>query len=114
MSLPGNGIFVVQGEMAILVTAMRRGSRWGSHSSQDEEHDILMRVFQDLRDILNQVTDLRLLDPNVFLGPFLEVIRSEKTTGNVTCLALSAINKFLCYGLIGKCFKVCLVLSLSL
>lgn len=30
MSLPGNGIFVVRGEMSTLMTAMRRGSRWNS------------------------------------------------------------------------------------
>lgn len=44
--------------------------------------------------------DLRLVEPGVFLGPFLEVIRSEETTGPVTSLALSAVNKFLSYGLI--------------
>jgi hypothetical protein len=34
MTCPGNGIYVVQGEMAILLTAMRRGSRWSSHTHQ--------------------------------------------------------------------------------
>ncbi|KOB76027.1 Uncharacterized protein OBRU01_06368 [Operophtera brumata] len=100
MSLPGNGIFVVQGEMNILVTAMRRSTRWGSHSFLNEEYDVLMRTFQDLKTILNQVDDLRLLDPATYLSPFLEVIRSKETTGPVTSLALSAINKFLSYGLI--------------
>jgi len=60
-----------------------------------------MRSFTDLKDVLNQIGDLRELDPNHFLGPFLEVIRSEETTGPVTSLALSAVNKFLNYGLIG-------------
>ncbi|XP_013140764.1 PREDICTED: Golgi-specific brefeldin A-resistance guanine nucleotide exchange factor 1 [Papilio polytes] len=100
MSLPGNGIFVVQGEMAMLVTAMRRSIRWGSHSFPNEEYDVLMRTFQDLKTILNQVGDLRLLDPPTYLSPFLEVIRSKETTGPVTNLALSAIHKFLSYGLI--------------
>lgn len=45
---------------------------------------------------------MRLIEPNVFLAPFLEVIRSEETTGQITSLALSALNKFLSYGLIGK------------
>ncbi|XP_053611208.1 Golgi-specific brefeldin A-resistance guanine nucleotide exchange factor 1 isoform X2 [Plodia interpunctella] len=100
MSLPGNGIFVVQGEMAMLVTAMRRSTRWGSHSFPNEEYDVLMRTFQDLKTILNQVDDLKLLDPATYLSPFLEVIRSKETTGPVTSLALSAIHKFLSYGLI--------------
>ncbi|CAG4994635.1 unnamed protein product [Parnassius apollo] len=84
----------------MLVTAMRRSTRWGSHSFPNEEYDVLMRTFQDLKTILNQVEDLRLLDPSTYLSPFLEVIRSKETTGPVTSLALSAIHKFLSYGLI--------------
>lgn len=60
-----------------------------------------MKQFFDLKSILIQIEDLRLIDPNVFLGPFLDVIRSEETTGPITSLALSAVNKFLAYGLIG-------------
>ncbi|GFG39058.1 hypothetical protein Cfor_02589 [Coptotermes formosanus] len=129
MTYPGGGIYVVQGEIAILLTAMRRGARWSSHSHQveiltrlfiamsfntnftvnmtelgarygDDEQDALIRSFTDLKDVLNQIADLHELDPNHFLGPFLEVIRSEETTGPVTSLALSAVNKFISYGLI--------------
>ncbi|XP_019547969.3 Golgi-specific brefeldin A-resistance guanine nucleotide exchange factor 1 isoform X2 [Aedes albopictus] len=100
MSPPGNGIFVVRGEMSTLTTAMRRGSRWSSNSYQDDEKDGLLKSFHDLKEKLLQVEDLRLVEPGVFLGPFLEVIRSEETTGPVTSLALSAVNKFLSYGLI--------------
>ncbi|XP_055916324.1 Golgi-specific brefeldin A-resistance guanine nucleotide exchange factor 1 [Eupeodes corollae] len=100
MSLPGNGIFVVRGEMSTLMTAMRRGTRWSSTSYVDEEKDGLMKLFVDLKQVLNRIEDLRLIDPNIFLTPFLEVIRSEETTGAVTSLALVAINKFLSYGLI--------------
>lgn len=104
MVLPGNGIFVIRGELAILMTAMRRGARWSSHSHQDDDLDNLSRSFQDLKEVLNKIEDLRLIEPNVYLGPFLEVIRSEETTGPVTSLALSSVNKFLQYGLIGKHF----------
>ena len=45
--------------------------------------------------------DLDEISLNEFLNPFLEVIRSEDTTGPITGLALSSINKFLSYGLIG-------------
>ncbi|KAJ3644551.1 hypothetical protein Zmor_022276 [Zophobas morio] len=99
MSLPGNGIFVVRGEMCTLMTAMRRGARWSSHSHQDAD-DPLMKNFQELKEILNKIDDLRLVQASVYLSPFLEVIRSEETTGPVTSLALSAVNKFLSYGLI--------------
>lgn len=42
------------------------------------------------------------MSPIEFLGPFLEVIRSEDTTGPITGLALTSVNKFLSYGLIGE------------
>lgn len=100
MALPGNGIFVVKGELSILMTAMRRGSRWSSHSHQDDDLDSLTRLFQELKDTLNKVDDLKLVEPGKYLRPFLEVIRSEETTGPVTSLALSSVNKFLSYGLL--------------
>lgn len=100
MSLPGNGIFVVRGELTILMTAMKRGARWSSHSYQDDDLDTLMKSLQELKEILNRVDDLRFLDPDNYLTPFLNVI-SEETTGPVTSLALSAVNKFLSYGIIG-------------
>lgn len=71
--------------------------------SQEEEQDGLMKQFSELKTQLVNVEDLRLIEPNVFLAPFLEVIRSEETTGQITSLALSALNKFLSYGLIGEC-----------
>uniref|UniRef100_A0A668AMV1 Golgi-specific brefeldin A-resistance guanine nucleotide exchange factor 1 n=1 Tax=Myripristis murdjan TaxID=586833 RepID=A0A668AMV1_9TELE len=40
------------------------------------------------------------VEPNIFLRPFLEVVRSEDTTGPITGLALTSVNKFLSYGLI--------------
>uniref|UniRef100_A0A669C6Z0 Golgi-specific brefeldin A-resistance guanine nucleotide exchange factor 1 n=1 Tax=Oreochromis niloticus TaxID=8128 RepID=A0A669C6Z0_ORENI len=40
------------------------------------------------------------VEPNVFLRPFLEVVRSEDTTGPITGLALTSVNKFLSHGLI--------------
>ncbi|XP_052891953.1 Golgi-specific brefeldin A-resistance guanine nucleotide exchange factor 1 [Anopheles moucheti] len=100
MSPPGNGIFVVRGEMSTLTTAMRRGSRWSFNTYQDDDKDVLLKSFQELKEVLLQVEDLRLVEPNMFLSPFLDVIRSEETTGPVTSLALSAVNKFLSYGLI--------------
>ncbi|CAH1405648.1 unnamed protein product [Nezara viridula] len=100
MACPGNGIYVIQGEMSVLLTAMKKVNRWSSHVHQDDENDILIRSFTDLKDVLNQIGDLREVEPNHFLSPFLEVIRSEETTGPVTSLALSSVNKFLSYGLI--------------
>ncbi|NWH54256.1 GBF1 factor, partial [Fregata magnificens] len=46
------------------------------------------------------LTELSEIEPNIFLRPFLEVIRSEDTTGPITGLALTSVNKFLSYALI--------------
>lgn len=61
-----------------------------------------MKLFMDLKQELNRTKDLRSIEPDIFLAPFLEVIRTDETTGAVTSLALSAINKFLSYGLLGN------------
>lgn len=59
-----------------------------------------------------QTEDLKSISPEIFLAPFLEAIRSEETTGPITSISLSAVNKFLSYGLIGK-FK-CLFLNVNM
>lgn len=100
MSFAGNGVFVIRGEISTLMTAMRRTTRWSSHSYQDDDQDPLLKSFQELKDALNKLGDLKQLEPIVFLSPFLDTIKSEDTTGPVTSLALSAVNKFLSYGLI--------------
>ncbi|XP_017115384.1 Golgi-specific brefeldin A-resistance guanine nucleotide exchange factor 1 isoform X3 [Drosophila elegans] len=100
MALPGNGIYVVRGEMATLMTAMRRGTRWNATAYVDDEKDSLLKLFIDLKQDLNRIEDLRLIEPQVFLAPFLEVIRTADTTGPLTSLALASVNKFLSYGLI--------------
>ena len=59
-------------------------------------------------------TELNEIEPNAFLSPFLEVVRSEDTTGPITGLALTSINKFLSYGLVGKFEKRCCFYALLL
>ncbi|XP_076241109.1 sec7 domain-containing protein garz [Calliopsis andreniformis] len=100
MACPGGGLYVVEGEVCLLVTAMRRGARWSSHSHQDDDQDTLMKGLTTLKEALNEAKDLSQLEPGVFLAPFLEIIRSEETTGPVTSLALSAVNKIISYGFI--------------
>lgn len=60
-----------------------------------------MKGLASLKEALNDATKLSDIDPGVFMAPFLEIIRSEETTGPVTSLALSAVNKIISYGLIG-------------
>ncbi|KAM9561151.1 Golgi-specific brefeldin A-resistance guanine nucleotide exchange factor 1-like isoform 6-T7 [Salvelinus alpinus] len=93
-------IYIVQGEICTVVGAIKRNSRWNTHTPLDEEQDPLLNSFSHLKEILNNMKELSDVEPNVFLRPFLEVVRSEDTTGPITGLALTSVNKFLSYGLI--------------
>ncbi|XP_032868449.1 Golgi-specific brefeldin A-resistance guanine nucleotide exchange factor 1 isoform X2 [Amblyraja radiata] len=93
-------IYIVQGEINSVVGAIKRNSRWTTHTPLEEEQDPLLNCFNHLKEVLNHITELSVIEPNIFLRPFLEVIRSEDTTGPITGLALTSVNKFLSYGLI--------------
>uniref|UniRef100_A0A8C7UIL3 Golgi-specific brefeldin A-resistance guanine nucleotide exchange factor 1 n=1 Tax=Oncorhynchus mykiss TaxID=8022 RepID=A0A8C7UIL3_ONCMY len=93
-------IYIVQGEICTVVGAIKRNSRWNTHTPLDEEQDPLLNSFSHLKEILNNMKELSDVEPNIFLRPFLEVVRSEDTTGPITGLALTSVNKFLSYGLI--------------
>ncbi|NXJ77377.1 GBF1 factor, partial [Trogon melanurus] len=93
-------IYIVQGEINTVVGAIKRNARWSTHTHLDEERDPLLHSFSLLKEVLNDITELSEIEPNVFLRPFLEVIRSEDTTGPITGLALTSVNKFLSYALI--------------
>ncbi|KAK2832680.1 hypothetical protein Q5P01_016569 [Channa striata] len=93
-------IYIVHGEIGTVVGAIKRNSRWNTHTPLDEEQDPLLNTFGHLKEILTNIKGLSDVEPNVFLRPFLEVVRSEDTTGPITGLALTSVNKFLSYGLI--------------
>ncbi|XP_062852207.1 Golgi-specific brefeldin A-resistance guanine nucleotide exchange factor 1 isoform X3 [Trichomycterus rosablanca] len=93
-------IYIIQGEISTVVGAIKRNFRWSTHTPLDEEQDPLLNSFSQLKETLNNIKGLSEVEPNVFLRPFLEVVRSEDTTGPITGLALTSVNKFLSYGLI--------------
>ncbi|KAM6105120.1 LOW QUALITY PROTEIN: Golgi-specific brefeldin A-resistance guanine nucleotide exchange factor 1 [Pterocles gutturalis] len=93
-------VYIVQGEINTVVGAIKRNARWSTHTHLDEERDPLLHSFSVLKEVLNNITELSEIEPNIFLRPFLEVIRSEDTTGPITGLALTSVNKFLSYALI--------------
>ncbi|KAM8924081.1 Golgi-specific brefeldin A-resistance guanine nucleotide exchange factor 1 [Pelodytes ibericus] len=93
-------IYIVQGEISTVVGAIKRNARWTMHTPLDEEQDPLLHSFCLLKEVLNNIKELSEIEPNIFLRPFLEVIRSEDTTGPITGLALTSVNKFLSYALI--------------
>ncbi|KAG8435109.1 hypothetical protein GDO86_013165 [Hymenochirus boettgeri] len=93
-------IYIVQGEISTVIGAIKRNSRWSMHTPLDEKQDPLLHSFSVLKEVLNNIKELSEIEPNVFLRPFLEVIRSEDTSGPITGLALTSVNKFLSYALI--------------
>lgn len=61
--------------------------------------------FAKLRADLTQTTDLEEIDTDTIFAPFLEVISSQSTTGPITFIALSSINKFLDYNVVSPTSK---------
>ena len=78
----------------------------GNESDTRENKNQTERQRQHANCFFSLCTDLSEIDVNTFLGPFLDVIRSEDTTGPITGVALSSVNKFLSYGLVGMCTKL--------
>ena len=78
----------------------KRSNVW-SRSDAVSAHPTLLKPFIGLRSELNGDSEnLDDLDPNAFLAPFLDVIRSDVVTGHVTGLALDAVHKMLSYELL--------------
>ena len=63
-----------------------------------QSESYLIRSFKTLHAYLESVDDLSDVDTPKYFEPFLDVIRSEHTSGPITGVALSSINKFLLYG----------------
>ncbi|EEY54486.1 uncharacterized protein PITG_08139 [Phytophthora infestans T30-4] len=95
----------VKGEIHNVLSMMRVNARWASVDRFTQEipastQSPMMRAFKQLHYELQSVTDLSDVDTVTYLLPFVMVIESERTSGFITGAAISAINKFLLYGLI--------------
>ncbi|MCL4124618.1 UNVERIFIED_CONTAM: hypothetical protein GTU68_043781 [Idotea baltica] len=71
----------------------RTTPRW-STNQQDNEQDPLVQQLRELQMTITHLKSDYYLEPNVFLDPFLAIIRSEDTTGPVTKSALAAVNRY--------------------
>lgn len=100
------GAAIVEAEIATLCLALKRGhsQSWSRHHTPSHEedtpaswHPALLKAFLALK---RELAGGSGPDPQLFLAPFLDVIRSEVVTGPITGLALSAVQKFLNYGLL--------------
>uniref|UniRef100_A0A9J8A8K9 Golgi-specific brefeldin A-resistance guanine nucleotide exchange factor 1 n=1 Tax=Cyprinus carpio carpio TaxID=630221 RepID=A0A9J8A8K9_CYPCA len=50
-------IYIVQGEISVVVAAIKRNSRWSTHTPLDEEQDPLLNSFSQLKETLNNIKD---------------------------------------------------------
>uniref|UniRef100_A0A671MPE6 Golgi-specific brefeldin A-resistance guanine nucleotide exchange factor 1-like n=1 Tax=Sinocyclocheilus anshuiensis TaxID=1608454 RepID=A0A671MPE6_9TELE len=50
-------IYIVQGEISVVVAAIKRNSRWSTHTPLDEEQDPLLNSFSHLKETLNNIKD---------------------------------------------------------
>ncbi|CAH0515109.1 unnamed protein product [Peronospora belbahrii] len=95
----------IKGEIHNVLSMMRINARWASIDRFTQEipastQSPMMRAFKQLHYDLQSVIDLNDVDTVTYLIPFIMVIESERTSGFITGAAISAINKFLLYGLI--------------
>ena len=73
-----------------------------NHSHQEEEQDSLIHGLYQLQDKLIRTGHLGQFDVDVFVKPFCVIVQSDDTTGPITGMAISSLDKFLAYGLIGE------------
>ncbi|KAF8408141.1 hypothetical protein HHK36_007283 [Tetracentron sinense] len=89
---------MVNSEVGAVLAVMRRNVRWGGRfiAGDDQlEHSLI----QSLKALRKQIFSWRhhwhMIDPAVYLQPFLEVIRSDETGAPITGVALSSVYKIL-------------------
>jgi len=69
-------------------------------NNNNSMNDPLLSGFIQLRLMLNNAQHLDDIDSLTLLQPFLLVIKSSSTTGNITSLALDSLSKFISYNII--------------
>eukprot|EP00930_Biecheleria_cincta_P087192 TRINITY_DN7643_c0_g3_i1.p1 TRINITY_DN7643_c0_g3~~TRINITY_DN7643_c0_g3_i1.p1 ORF type:complete len:1562 (-),score=332.89 TRINITY_DN7643_c0_g3_i1:103-4788(-) len=84
----------------ILTTLRLTRATLGAGGSQATFHMESLRSFQRLFEELTYIHELHEFDTVAYLGPFLEVIQSDATSGELTAVALEAVDKFVSFGLI--------------
>ncbi|GAA6009496.1 hypothetical protein JCM10207_003803 [Rhodosporidiobolus poonsookiae] len=70
------------------------------HKGRAEQPASLMGGFAVLKGRLRELDDTHPIDAVALLTPFLDVIRSPETSGPITAVALSSIDKFLSFGVL--------------
>ena len=87
---------MVNSEVSAVLAVMRRNARWaGRYSATDDqlEHPLIRSLKSLRRLVFTWRQPWELIDPCLYLSPFLDVIRSDETGAQITGVALSAVYK---------------------
>ncbi|XP_065314924.1 Golgi-specific brefeldin A-resistance guanine nucleotide exchange factor 1-like isoform X2 [Gordionus sp. m RMFG-2023] len=95
-----NCVNIINGEISILVAALKKNTKWSMLQHQDDVNDQTLKEFLKLKNILKDVKAISDIDQSIYLNPFLDTIICEDTTGPVTRLALTSLQKFMQYKMI--------------
>ncbi|KAK1294520.1 ARF guanine-nucleotide exchange factor GNOM [Acorus calamus] len=90
---------MINAEVAVVLAIMRRNVRWGGRymAGDDQlEHPLIQSLKALRRQIFSwEQHQWYVINPILYLRPFLDVIRSEDTTAPITVVALSSVYKIL-------------------
>lgn len=88
---------MVNSEIGAVLAVMRRNVRWGiRYADDDQQEHSLIHSFKVLRKkIFSWQHQWHVIDPVVYLKPFLDVIQSDETGAPITGVALSSVYKIL-------------------
>ena len=101
-SQTGMAAILGAGDLFVDDEAITRGIGFGSSGSRHavSNDNPLLSSFIQLRSMLTDSQDVCKLDSLTLLQPFLMVIKSSSTSGRITALALSSLQKFIRYDII--------------
>ncbi|KAM7462715.1 hypothetical protein LguiA_030836 [Lonicera macranthoides] len=94
----GDLALMVNSEIGAVLAVMRRNVRWGVRYMADDdqlEHSLIQSFKELRRKIFSWQHQWHLINPVVYLQPFLDVIQSDETGAPITGVALSSVYKFL-------------------
>lgn len=90
----------VKNEIHNILTTLRLTRPTHGSSPQAKFHIESLKAFQKLFEELTYMHELHEFDIVAYVGPFLEVIQSDATSGELTAVALEAVDKFVSFGLV--------------
>ncbi|CAK8989365.1 Golgi-specific brefeldin A-resistance guanine nucleotide exchange factor 1 (BFA-resistant GEF 1) [Durusdinium trenchii] len=90
----------VKNEIHNILTTLRLTRPTHMSSPQAKFHMNSLKAFQQLFEELTYMHELHEFDIVAYVNPFLEVIQSDATSGELTAVALEAVDKFVSFGLV--------------